>query len=323
MKLRFKTMPVLAGMMMCMTALHAQTDTISGVYLDGERVDTIYCNSFSGMDFVFTLPRNAKYQDYVISEELLLPRGYRPAIKYSTHGQASYHWIYLFSEYINYQTFSFREMENKYLKNGVLVFPNKGRFYSPDFSMYQYALARNHYYRKRFRKDRAAKGIDYIEATLKVSLEGKRPDGIDSSYDTLTHNINFNTSYKYDDIQTYYVKVRLRYVRKESAIKDLPKDCRFKSGTTLDMILKPKAVSTNGTLTPFSENYTSGIVKAQGQKNAAGNAEGTWKYYSEEGKLQRVANFRGGLAHGEWKYYDESGKLFKTEMYENGERSTK
>jgi antitoxin component YwqK of YwqJK toxin-antitoxin module len=333
MKLRFKTLPVLAGIVLCITSLHAQTDTISGVYLDGQRVDTINCNSFSRMDFVFTLPQNAKYQEYLVSQILILPRGYHPVgisrfmtvafdAQFGISGDEDDDDLYRNRLEEILKIFSYREMENKYLKNGIVVYPNTNEYRTSNYKKYQYAVARNHHYRKRFRKDRKAKGIDYIEGTLKVSLRGKRPDGINTYLDTSTYSINFNTSYRYEDVQTFYVKVRLQYVRKESKIKEIPKSCRFKSGTTLDMITKPNgALSVSGTLNPFSENYPNGILKAQGQKNATGNAEGTWKFFSAEGKLQRISNYKNGVLHGESRYYDESGKLYKTERFVNGELS--
>lgn len=72
-------------------------------------------------------------------------------------------------------------------------------------------------------------------------------------------------------------------------------------------------------LKTVTEKHKNGKVKAQEQKNADDNQEGTWKYFNEAGKLERVENYKNGISHGEGKYYDEAGKLYKTEKYKDGE----
>ena len=89
--------------------------------------------------------------------------------------------------------------------------------------------------------------------------------------------------------------------------------------TTAISFRKPTATTpaTGGT-TPYSEKYENGKTQVQGQKNAEGGQEGTWKYFDENGKLERIENYKNGIADGEWKYYEEA-KLTKTEVYKEGE----
>jgi antitoxin component YwqK of YwqJK toxin-antitoxin module len=69
-----------------------------------------------------------------------------------------------------------------------------------------------------------------------------------------------------------------------------------------------------------TEKHKNGKVKVQGQNNKEGNQEGTWKYFNELGKLERVENYKNGISHGEWKFYDtKTGKISKTEKYNEGE----
>lgn len=70
---------------------------------------------------------------------------------------------------------------------------------------------------------------------------------------------------------------------------------------------------------PHIEKHKNGKLAVQGQFDANGQHEGTWKYYTEAGKIEKIENYKGGIMHGEWKYYDEAGKLVKTEKYNEGE----
>jgi uncharacterized protein len=61
-----------------------------------------------------------------------------------------------------------------------------------------------------------------------------------------------------------------------------------------------------------------GVKIAEGVINEAGNKNGKWKEYSQEGKLFAEGQYNDNRRIGAWKYYNSEGKVEQTGSYNNG-----
>ena len=57
--------------------------------------------------------------------------------------------------------------------------------------------------------------------------------------------------------------------------------------------------------------YNNGNLKSIGAYDASGYATGTWKYYHENGKLEKTGNYKNGNPDGEWVFYYNDGQAVK------------
>lgn len=58
--------------------------------------------------------------------------------------------------------------------------------------------------------------------------------------------------------------------------------------------------------------YRNGQIQRQGTYNQEGKAEGIWRYFEEDGRPDRVLNFKNDDLFGEQKFYGNSGLLIRT-----------
>ena len=59
------------------------------------------------------------------------------------------------------------------------------------------------------------------------------------------------------------------------------------------------------------ELYSNGQLESEGYIDAEVNKVGNWKYYDENGHLEKDGNYKEGLKDGNWKYFYTNGLLEK------------
>lgn len=349
MKNLFKPNAVIVTAFIFTLSSNAQEDKIQGIYLDGLRVDTLYCNDFKKMELVFKTPKSMSYPYYTIIEKLRTPKGLKPVdmdIDSKSYNEDYFYWYN--RDQID---FSKEMMENHYLNSNYIVFPykvegtNKGAYgkagsiknglsaplhtncfkYIAFTGLIFAAPAKS----KKIKSELDAKGVDYIECEYTASLYGQRLVGFEEEFDSFCNCIKKTAKYDSELLTSIKTVLRLKFISNDKEIETISKTCK-KGNKSLENSLKSIsatsaagiAASSGSTLDlkVYTEKHKNGKVKVQGQNNKDGNQEGTWKYFNELGKLERVENYENGISHGEWKYYDtKTGKVTKTEKYNEGE----
>lgn len=68
----------------------------------------------------------------------------------------------------------------------------------------------------------------------------------------------------------------------------------------------------------FYEGHApNGNITSEGNYDISGGKNGEWKFYSDNGNLNSVFNYKDDLVEGEAVYYHDNGKVFKKLNYEN------
>lgn len=301
--------------------LNAQNeDPKVGIYADGIKVNELNCYTFGTLSIVF--PYNEAYAAY---DKIAFNfyDGQDPLKGLSSHHSerlippASF-FKYVKGNYFVYEIFS----------KGVQQINCDNPNDAYDHSMVTRGSMK--YYTTGILAEGTVEEVLYVGVTgLKFNgeyKEGYNPDG--SYYKYPTYDIENLFSMQIPLLNREKLKVGLLSVdTPNNKALDLSVSCTY-SGTKLDFnslvtsgtttTTKPAATTPTTTAGPYSEKYESGKIKVQGQKNKEGEQEGTWKYFDENGKLERIENYKKGIAEGEWKYF-EDGKLSKTEVYKDGE----
>lgn len=75
----------------------------------------------------------------------------------------------------------------------------------------------------------------------------------------------------------------------------------------------------------YSENHKNGVLWRKGKViRKAGSSKpivtGIWKYYTEQGELEKTGNWNNGSKEGEWKEYS-NGSLIKKSTYKNNKKN--
>jgi hypothetical protein len=301
------------------------TDPVSGIYIDGVKVTELNCYSFGTMTLV--CPYNDAFDkfDHVrisIDDESgnWTIKDITPATKFK----------YVKNGYLIYEIFS----QGLQLANGTQGYDESVDPYGQDVvsrGSLQYIGG-------------LVTGGGSVDSKLSVMVLGQTLTGNEQRYDEGCQCVKSTPTYSNENL--YDVKLPLLNRKKlhvgllsttttVTAQVDLSVSCSYEgtkvdfnslgksSGTTTTTATTSSTTSTSSassasTTTPYSEKHDNGKIKVQGQKNKNGDQEGTWKYFDENGKLERVENYTNGIADGEWKYYEE-GKLVKTEIYKAGE----
>lgn len=69
--------------------------------------------------------------------------------------------------------------------------------------------------------------------------------------------------------------------------------------------------------------FKTGIVKATGPVSADQQMDGTWSFYSENGMLSEVGQYKAGEKHGLWQRYDKLGQLVYEAEFTSGKEVSK
>jgi antitoxin component YwqK of YwqJK toxin-antitoxin module len=72
----------------------------------------------------------------------------------------------------------------------------------------------------------------------------------------------------------------------------------------------------------YIESYPNGQLKLKGFF-CYGQQCGEWKYWNEEGKLQRLENWRNNKLHGKVFYFKENGEVGNVKKYKKGNTKSK
>lgn len=67
----------------------------------------------------------------------------------------------------------------------------------------------------------------------------------------------------------------------------------------------------------YIESYPNGQLKLKGFFSY-GQQSGEWKYWSEEGKLQRLENWKNNKLHGKIFYFKETGEVGAVKVFKKG-----
>lgn len=321
MKTIFKTIICLTFLTSAIS-LKAQEDKITGIYVDGVKVTEIDCYSFGEMWYIFPIDKLKGFDVMAIGLDIYIND------KQTLVAQKE-------AKYSNLTLNSFQYNGLLYTKFKIF---DKGQSWSNltiDPDPYRY-LKRNEFYMKSNSPDKqhciaycVPKNIESYEekydsfcsCVKKTAIYG-RGEAVFLTQITMNPNTNGNKEPKQP---TTFKEKYLKPIEELSV--DLTIACPIK-GTKLEDLLKSETksqVNNSGTgtasgLKTVTEKHKNGKVKVQGQNNKDGNQEGTWKYFNEAGKLEKVENYKNGISHGEWKYYDvNTGKVVKNEKYNEGE----
>jgi antitoxin component YwqK of YwqJK toxin-antitoxin module len=67
--------------------------------------------------------------------------------------------------------------------------------------------------------------------------------------------------------------------------------------------------------------YKNGEKKSEGEVNkTTGEKYGLWKYWDEEGRLEKRGVWLDGLLHGKWTWYHENKRKSREGYYKNDEK---
>jgi hypothetical protein len=322
MKNLFKTMVILIIALIFPLSTNAQEDKISGIYVDGVKVTEIDCYSFGEMWYIFPIDKLKGFDMVAIGLDIYTNDKQTLVAQKET-------------KYSNLILHSFQYNGMLYSKFKIF---EKGQSWSDltiDPDPYKY-LKRNQFYVKNNSSDKqhsiaycVPKNIESYEekydsfcSCIKKTPIYGRGEAAFLAQITMKPNTNGNKEPKQP---TTFKEKYLKPIEELSV--DLSLACPVK-GLKLDdlMISETKSqINNSGSsstigLKIVTEKHKNGKVKVQGQNNKEGNQEGTWKYFNELGKLERVENYKNGISHGEWKFYDtKTGKISKTEKYNEGE----
>lgn len=351
MKNVLKSILLFATMTFCVNTLKAQEDKISGIYIDGVKVNEIDCYNFGDMSFYL------KYSDVlknfkIVSVAYYVETNNTPYSNYKKWDYSNPKYYMDKVKYMKEQCNANAQMNSGFIK--VDIFKTGERFalgMDNTYGKTEYSPSNSRYPRECLMYD-----INPMQAFGALKIK-KKPADPDKQPDTTAMFVvkvfGFVETGKYEEYYDEYTKTFKREPELESttvqelkiklnnrkiivaAWDQFPADVfKFEAGYLCNTpkgekftdlinsenkkVLAANVVTSN--LKPITEKHKNGKVKAQGQNNAEGNQEGTWKYFNELGKLEKVENYKNGISHGEWKYYDaKTGKITKTEKYNEGE----
>jgi hypothetical protein len=322
-------------------SMKAQDDDPNvGFYVDGVKVTELNCYSFKNLSVV--LPYKTEFADYPeFSVYMTLavgdPIGSKENALDGTGGMTitsgSFKAKYVKGNYVVMDLFKENMQDNAFINS-----ESNSYFYATRGCLAFYKVCL---------------GYDASpEAYLKVVIRGRRVTGYSETYDagcSCTRSEPIMSTEDFDLGNTKLILKNRQLVKggvykvmfKENV--DLSQPCTYpgtkkdlnhlgssstqssgnsssssSGNTTVKTTSTTNTSTTASSTTPYTEKHDNGKISVQGQKNKDDSQEGTWKYFDENGKLERLENYKNGIADGEWKYYEE-GKLTKTEVYKDGE----
>jgi len=349
-----KTCTVLVLIMICSFNLKSQDDKITGIYVDGVKVTEIDCYNFGDMTFYL------KYSDVlknfkILSIAYFVETNNTPYSNYKKWDYSSPTYYMDKVKFIKEQANANAQMNSGYIK--VDIFKKGERFalgMDNTQGKYEGGTSNSRYPRECLMYDiNPMQAFGSLNIKKKPADPNKQPDTtamftvkvfgfvetgkFNEYYDEYTKT--FKREPELEGTLIHEVKIKLNNRKIVVAAWDqFPADvfkfeegytCNTPKGDKFSDLLSSESKKANTLITnstdasnfkSYTEKYKNGKVKVQGQNNKDGNQEGTWKYFNELGKLERVENYKNGISHGEWKYYDvKTGKVIKTEKYNEGE----
>lgn len=344
--------------------LKAQDDKITGIYVDGVKVNEISCYNFGDMTFYI------KYSDVlknfkIVSVAYYVETSNTPFSNYKKWDYSNPKYYMDKVKYMKEQCNANAQMNSGYIK--VDIFKKGERFAMGMDNTYgktEYGTSNSRYPRECLMYDiNPMQSFGSLGIKRKPADPNKQPDSLAMFVVKVS---GFVETGKYNEYYDEYSKTLKREPELEGTIlqevkvnlknrkivvaswDQYPADLfKFESGYTckeptgskfVDLVNSSNSVSQKSTgnpnvnqnsssnnatkssnTKPHVEKHKNGKIAVQGQFDLNGQHEGTWKYFTEVGKIERIENYKGGIMHGEWKYYDDAGKLTKTEKYNEGE----
>lgn len=360
----FKTYAILLLITIGSFNMKAQEDKISGIYVDGVKVNEIDCYNFG--DMTFYLKYNDVLKNFkIVSIAYYIETSNTPFSNYKKWDYSNPKYYMDKVKYMKEQCNANAQMNSGFIK--VDIFKKGERFalgMDNTYGKTDYGTSNSRYPRECLMYDiNPMQSFGSLGIKRKPSDPNKQPDSLAMF---VVKVFGFVETGKYNEYYDEYSKTFKREPELESTVlqevkiklknrkivvacwDQYPADLfKFEPGYTckepagskfVDLINTSNSatqktssnagtnqstpsnnVSKSSNTKPHIEKHKNGKVAVQGQFDLNGQHEGTWKYFTEAGKVERIENYKGGIMHGEWKYFDEAGKLTKTEKYNEGE----